>query len=504
MTVRNPQPPADLAEAFRAYEQALAAGDTAALAGLFAPGETTLRGDADGLLVGHDALARVVGEGAAAVQRRLVRTHVQTIDDEHALVVAVTDLASGSRGQQTQLWARIDGAWRITAAHESAPAPALDGRIWRIVGDPLIAGADPDGVLGGETVAVKDVFAVAGQRIGAGHPEWLQHARLETEHADVVRLLLDAGADLRGIARAVELAYGLTGANPHYGTPPNPGAPHRLPGGSSSGSATAVSLGHATIGLGTDTAGSIRVPAAYQGLYGIRTTHGAVSTAGLLPLAPSYDAVGWLTRSAFLLRAVGDVLLPDAPTVPDETLVVVPELLDLATPEVSAAIRAWLPRPVREEHWPLHRLDDWVTALRLHQGAEAWATHGEWLAPRLDTLGADVRGRFEDASRVTQEGAEEAGRQAAAAGQMVRDLVGDRVVVVPSTSSVAPRTTEDGRATRDATLRITCLASLGGLPAVSIPLETASGLPTGVCLVAAPGRDRDLLDLAMQLSDESR
>jgi amidase len=494
MTARNPQPPAGLVEAFRAYEQAVAAGDAAAVARLFASGDTTLRGDADGLVVGHEAVAKA--SGGEAAQRRLVQTHVQTVDDEHALVVAVTETATGGRGQQTQLWARIDGAWLITAAHESIAAPALDARIWRIVGDPLVACTDPDGALAGETVAVKDSFAVAGQRIGAGNPEWLRHAPEETEHAVAVRLLLDAGAEIRGIARMVELAYGLSGTNPHHGTPPNPRAPHRLPGGSSSGSASAVSLGHATIGLGTDTAGSIRVPAAYQGLYGIRTTHGAVPMTGVLPLSPSYDAVGWLTRSAFLLRAVGDVLLPDQESADDDTLVVVPELLDLATPEVADAIRAWVPDGTREEHWPLHRLDDWVEALAIHQGAEAWRAHGEWLAPRMDTLGADVRRRFESASRISEQQAADAEAAAESAGRMIRDLVGDRILVLPSAPTVAPLPDEH---VRGATRRLTSLAALGGLPAVSIPLPVR-GLPIGVSLAAAPGRDRALLDLVTRLT----
>jgi len=496
---RNPQPPSGLVEAFRAYEAALAAGDRAALDRLFAPGETTLCGDAEGLLVGHDAITDAASRRAGGgEQRRLVQTHVQTIDDEHALVVAVTEPATGGRGQQTQLWARIGGEWRITAAHVSSPAPALDTSVWRVVGDPLVPSTDPDGALSGETVAVKDLYAVAGQRIGAGNPEWLQHAAPEPEHADVVRLLLDAGAEIRGITRTVEFAYGLTGANAHYGTPPNPRAPHRLPGGSSSGSASAVSLGHASIGLGTDTAGSIRVPAAYQGLFGIRTTTGAVPTNGLLPLAPGYDAVGWLTRSAFLLRAVGDVLLPDRSPGGDETLVVVPELFELGTPDVADAVRAWVPDGAREERWPLHRLDDWVAALATDQAAQAWRVHGEWLAPRLDTLGADVRRRFELASRVTPDQEEEARATAADAGRMLRDLVGDRILVLPSAPTVAPLSNEHVRGT---TRRLTSLATLGGLPAVSLPVRTAQGLPAGVCLVAAPGRDRDLLDLAARLSE---
>ena len=182
---------------------------------------------------------------------------------------------------------------------------------------------------------MKDLYAVAGQRVGAGNPAWLERAPVEATTAWAVQRLLDAGADVTGITRTDEFAYSLAGTNAQYGTPPNPKAPRRISGGSSSGSASAVSLGHATIGLGTDTGGSIRVPAAYQGLWGIRTTHGLVPTAGLLPLAPSFDTVGWLTRSPELLARVGEVLLPDGPGGSDQ-LVVVPGLLDRAEPDVAA------------------------------------------------------------------------------------------------------------------------------------------------------------------------
>lgn len=499
---RNPQPPAGLVEAFRAYENALAAGDHATLGRLFAPGETTLLGEADGLLVGHDAIRTdlAMRGGSDAGGRRLVQTHVQTVDDDHALVVAVTEAPTGGRGQETQLWTRLEHGWQVTAVHRSAPPAALDTRIWRVVGDPLVPGADPDGTLAGETVAVKDVFAIAGQRIGAGNPEWLRHAATEAGTAAAVQRLVDAGADVRGLARCDELAYGLGGTNAHHGTPPNPRAPQRVPGGSSSGSATAVALGHASIGLGSDTAGSIRVPAAYQGLFGIRSSTGAVPTTGLLPLAPAFDAVGWVARSAFLLQAVGDVLLPDQPTGGNDTLVVVPALLDLAAPDVADAVRAWLPRLTREESWPLDRLDDWAAAFATLQAHQAWRSHGDWLAARLDTVGADVRARFETGARVTDDEATAAAETVAAARDAIRELVGDRVLVLPSAPSVAPRLGEDLAATRAATVRLTCLAALAGLPAVSVPVRTGQGLPAGACLVAAAGRDRDLLDLATRLT----
>lgn len=500
---RTPPPrpvPEGLVEAFLAYEQALMSNDVEALDRLFAPGPTTLRGDAAGLLVGHDAISEFRGSRGGAPARVLKQTHVQVVDDDHALVVAVTELARGGRGQQTQLWARLGHGWAVTAAHVSVPAPALDSRVWRVVGSPLLSGS-PDGPLQGQGVAVKDLYAVAGQRVGAGNPTWLARASPEPRHAEVVHALLDAGADLVGIAQTDELAYSLAGTNAHTGAPPNPRAPYRVPGGSSSGSATAVSLGQASIGLGTDTGGSIRVPAAYQGLHGLRTTHGAVDRSGLLALAPSFDTVGWLTRDADLLQAVGDVLLPPASVDTGSDLVVVDALLDLARPDVVAALSGWLDDlhgdlVVRRETWPLAEHAAWLTAFQTWQGWEAWATHGRWLEGRLDVLGPDVRARFETASRVTADDARAARGVLDEAARMLRDLVGDRVLVLPSASSVAPRLGESLAPAREATLRLTCLAGIAGLPALSLPLTTAADLPCGVCLVAGPGRDRDLLSLA--------
>jgi Asp-tRNA(Asn)/Glu-tRNA(Gln) amidotransferase A subunit family amidase len=493
------EPPAGLLEAVAAYEAALMSDDVAALDRLFAPGPTTLRGDAAGLLVGHDRISAFRGTRGGAPRRTVVATHVQTVDDDHALVVAVTELERGGRGQQTQLWERQDGrGWVVTAAHVSVPAPAYDARVWRVLGSPLAARTG-DGPLTGETLAVKDLYAVAGQRVGAGNPAWEAAAAVEPEDAAVVAALRAAGADVTGISRTDEFAYSLAGTNAHHGTPPNPRAPHRVPGGSSSGSVVAVALGHVSIGLGTDTGGSIRVPAAYQGVWGIRTTHGAVDRTGLLPLAASYDTVGWFTRTPALLARVGDVLLPPAPARADGDLVVVPELLALAEPDVAAAVGARAAAlgavGAVEESWDLSALPAWRAAFTVWQAWEAWQAHGHWWAGRLDTLGADVRGRVEMASRVTEPQALEAYADLLAVRQEVRSFVGERVLVLPSASSVAPLLGSDLAVVREATLQLTCLAGIAGLPAVSVPVTTADGLPAGLCLVAAAGRDRDLLAL---------
>lgn len=348
-------------------------------------------------------------------------------------------------------------------------------------------------------------MAVAGQRIGAGNPAWLAAAGVEAAHAPVVAALLAAGADVAGIARTDELAWSLAGTNVHTGTPPNPRAPHRISGGSSSGPASAVSLGHADIGLATDTGGSIRVPAAYQGLAGHRPTHGGVSTRGVLPLAPSFDTVGWLARDPELLAAVGDVLLPADTAHLGPDLVHDPGLMALAAPEVAHAVGSWAAsRGVRPLEVPLGPVAEWRAAFSTLQGWEAVREHGEWAAAHAADLGPDVRGRFERAARTTAEEADLARAVVASARARVREVVGDRVLVLPAAPTAAPRLGADLAPVREATLALTCVAGVAGLPAVTLPLTAADGLPCGVSLVGPAGSDRALLALATRLAATGR
>jgi Asp-tRNA(Asn)/Glu-tRNA(Gln) amidotransferase A subunit family amidase len=377
----------------------------------------------------------------------------------------------------------------------------FDPSVWRVrPEDGPLTGPTGPGVLHGETVAVKDMFSVAGQRIGAGNPAWLAAAPVEETHADAVGRLLDAGAALAGIARTEEFAYSLTGANAHYGTPPNPRAPGRISGGSTSGPTTAVAAGQASIALGTDTGGSVRVPAAYQGLWGVRPTHGAVPAGGLLPLAPSFDTVGWLARDVGTLARVGDVLLPaDTTALPGPApLVVSDALLALAAPEVRDAV-GQLARDAGAQAVDWAPEAAWLAAFLTLQAAEAWAVHGAWLDGRMDTLGPAVRARFERARAIGATEAEAARTAVGQARAQIRERLGERVLVLPSTATVAPLP-EDAEAAREATMLLTCVAGIGGLPAVSVPVTTASGLPAGACLVGPAGSDRALLELASRAS----
>ena len=513
--------PAGLLDAFDAYETALMANDVEALEARFAPddvlgaGVPTVRGDKDGLLQGHDVIADFRRGRSAPPTRTLRSVVVQTVDESSALVMAVTEMARGGTGLQTQLWRRSGGRWLVTAAHVSVPPPAVDSTVWRVIGTPLLAPTAADGPVQGLTVAVKDLYAVAGHRVGAGSAAWLAQAPVAEKSATAVQQLTDAGASVTGIARTDEFAYSLAGVNAHYGTPPNPRAPGRISGGSSSGSASAVSLGQADIGLGTDTGGSIRIPASYQGLFGLRTTHGAVSLAGVLLLAESFDTVGWMTRDAQTLRRVGRVLLPGASSEPFDAAVTCAGLNGVADPDVQAALADLLDGWCASELPPLawgdldpDVLPGWLAAFQTVQGFEAWSAHGLWIDANWSTLGTDVAGRFRTASRVSAGEAETARGVALEARRSIRSLIGDRVLVLPSASSVAPlvrdaqQGSEEIQRTRMATIRLTCLAGLGGLPAISVPLRTGDGLPRGACLVGPAGSDLRLLDLAVDLAEQ--
>ncbi|SMH36415.1 Asp-tRNAAsn/Glu-tRNAGln amidotransferase A subunit [Rathayibacter oskolensis] len=500
--------PDGLVDAVEAYEAALAADDVAALAEAFVREPTTLRGDASGLLVGHEAITGFRGRRGGTPPRAIAELHVRVIDELTALVVTVNLPARGGRGLVTQLWSRDRGVWRVRAAQVQAPAPALDPRVWRAVGAPLVP-ATASGVLDGLDVAVKDLFALEGQRIGAGLPVRLAEAPIETATAPAVGMLLDAGASVRGIAQTDEFAYSIAGRNSGYGTPPNPAVPGAIPGGSSSGPATAVSLGQAAVGLATDTAGSIRVPASYQGLWGLRTTHGAVPVVGLLPLAPSFDTVGWLTRDPQTLLRVAEVGLTGAPRVSvDPRFVVAEALLAQVEPAVRTAFATAVDELVASgalaapERIELPPVTEMFEAFRLVQAAEAWDSDGEWVTAHPGVLAPDVQARFDAASRVDA-ATERAARERVAAYRSRLDAVLDgRVLLVPSASSVAPAldaSPEEIDAARTATLGITCLAGIGGYPALSVPRLAVGGRPVGLCLVGPRGSDLALVDLAAAL-----
>ncbi|HJU89560.1 MAG TPA: amidase family protein, partial [Gemmatimonadaceae bacterium] len=244
----------------------------------------------------------------------------------------------------------------------------------------------PSGPLAGLTFAAKDLFDVAGYPTAGGNPDWAPHHPVPGKHAWAVQRLLDAGCTLIGKTITDEVSLGILGENPFDGTALNPKAPDRVPGGSSSGSASAVAQRLCDTALGTDTGGSVRVPASFCGLYGIRPTHGRIDVTGMLPQAPTSDTTGWFARDATTFARVSEVMLgePMATALPTR-LVIAIDAFGFADSETAAALQpmvrklSTLVRDVREELLAPQGLSVWSRAQRTLQPSEAWLTFKDWI-----------------------------------------------------------------------------------------------------------------------------
>lgn len=361
--------------------------------------------------------------------------------------------------------------------------------------------AEPTGCgpLHGLNFAVKDLIDVAGHVTGGGNPDWAAAQRPATNHAAAVARLLANGARLRGKTLTDELAFSLEGENAHYGTPRNPRCPDRLPGGSSSGSAVAVAAGLVDLALGTDTGGSVRVPASFCGIYGFRPSHGRVPLDGVIPFAPSYDTIGLFARNARHLATGGRVLLQSEPAnpVPITRLYYAEDAYALAEP----AVAAMLPRLGEAVKIFEGREADWLECYRVLQGAEIMASLGHWIAAAKPRFGASIAPRFADALAIS---AEQVGYwqpyRARFAARLHTLLQPGCALVLPSTPGPALALNSDGptrAAFYRAALCLTSIAGHAGLPALSLPLAEIAGCPLGLSIIAGPGQDEALLAFAL-------
>jgi amidase len=393
-----------------------------------------------------------------------------------------------------------------------SPAPAApEDTIGAFVPHGLVGVAGGGaGPLAGRTFAVKDLYDVAGQRTGGGSPEWLEdHAPAETT-APVVTRLLEAGADLIGRTICDEFFYSLSGANAHYGTPVNVRAAGRLPGGSSSGSAAAVAAGLCDFALGSDTGGSVRVPAAFCGSFGLRPTHGRVELDRGMAMAPSFDTAGWFANDAELFRAIGHVLLVGEPAEASvSALLLAEDCFAQADSELAAVLRGFLERAgarlpaAAPATVAPDGFDDWRECFRLIQGHEIWRTYGAWIEANRPALGPGIKERFAFAATVSDSDAADATRlRETVRARLHGMLPPGTVMCLPTAPCIAPSTSLDAAeldAFRTRGMALTCIAGLSGLPQVTLPVGTVGGCPVGLSFIGWPGGDEALLDLAVAL-----
>jgi amidase len=300
------------------------------------------------------------------------------------------------------------------------------------------------GLLRRKTFGVKDIFDVAGYRTGCGHPLRREQSSTASRSAPCVQAVLDSGGVFVGKTHTDEFAYSLNGENFHYGTPLNPAAPERIPGGSSSGSAVAVAGRLSDFAIGSDTGGSVRIPASYCGIWGIRTTHAAISVEGLMPFAPSFDVVGWFSRNSALLRDVGRCLLPAKKPPRISRLIIIRDAIALVPEEIAAPVFNVIAQ--LGEHLTIvdiilapDGLDAWANVFRIHQGYEIWQSLGPLVTANQPIFGPGIKERFAWASTISKDQFNAAARSRAEISRRVVDAAGDDAgLILPTAPGIAP------------------------------------------------------------------
>jgi amidase len=375
--------------------------------------------------------------------------------------------------------------------------------------------------------AVKDTIDVAGFKTGCGNPTWRDSHPAAVVHAVCVEQLLHAGACCVGKTICDELAFSLLGENHFYGTPLNAHAPVRVPGGSSSGSASAVACGLVDFALGTDTGGSTRVPASNCGIWGFRPSHDFISLAGVNPLAPSFDTVAVLAQSADVLAKVGLVLLAGTSVSPNEpaTIHLIREAFALADPGVQVALSKSL-RQLREIFGgemresslqqlvaddAAHSFATWADTFCVIQWAEIESCLGAWIASAEPEFGPEITASFQLINQLDRRRVAEAVRRRERYFRSLNEFLGPNdLLCIPTTPALAPlkgdppRRSASGSGYYPRTLSLTSVAGVGRLPQVSLPTADAGGLPIGLSLLARHGQDSLLLEVAKSVDRKTR
>jgi amidase len=382
-----------------------------------------------------------------------------------------------------------------------------------VAGTHVVVPGAPEGPLQGLSFAAKDLFDVQGHVTGAGNPDWARTHAPARRSAWAVERPIDAGATLVGKTVTDEISLGLLGINRFHGTPLNPRAPDRVPGGSSSGSASAVASGLVDFALGTDSGGSVRIPASFTGLYGLRPTHGAIPVDGMMTQSPSFDTVGFFAADAAIFETVGGVLLPreegagteltemlvatDAFAIADAT---VREALQEAVRTVGARLSQ-----VRDVVLASDGLATWCAHQRLLQAFEFGGTFADWIDRCNPTFSFEVARSLATASSLKDSDLVGARLFRAGMRERLDGLLGRTRVLCLPTSPILPIRRDarlsEMREAVDRIVHLSCIAGLAGLPQVNLPLAASGGIPVGLSLIGPRGTDRLLLALARRLAE---
>ncbi|GAC1446103.1 MAG: amidase [Chloroflexota bacterium] len=375
------------------------------------------------------------------------------------------------------------------------------------------------------TFAVKDIIDVADHITGCGNPTWHDTHEPAATNAVCVDQMLHGGARCLGKTITDQLAFSLDGENHYYGTPRNPRAPDRVPGGSSSGSASAVAHGHVDFALGTDTGGSIRIPANNCGIYGLRPSHGRVSVAGVMPFSPTYDTVGILAATSEILEKSARVLLAcdHAKRWHIGTIHLIVDAFESADSDVLRALdgpltsmRRMYGQRLRETQLDIfgdditgRGLEAWYQAFHVLQWAEIWSTLGTWVESTNPPLGPRTQHNFALVRNLDRSSVQRAIENRERLYRALHNVLGPTdVLCMPTAPALAPLkgSLPIGRTTGGYYPRTVSFISIAGvarLPQITMPVASADGVPVGLSVLARHGEDAFLLDVMNELVSAS-
>lgn len=380
------------------------------------------------------------------------------------------------------------------------------------------------GALNSLQFAVKDVIDIEGFKTSCGNPYWRDSHPVAVANAVCIDQLLYTGGQCIGKTVTDELAFSLDGENFFYGTPLNPKSPERVPGGSSSGSASAVACGLVDFAIGTDTGGSVRVPASNCGIFGMRPSHGFISVAGVNPFAPTFDTVGFFAHSSDILAKVASVLLACdvPPTVEVGTVHLVKEAFAIADLEFVEALSAPIEQlrkifgdKVKETSLrkfnsdaQVSDLQTWLNTHSTIQWAEIWSCLGSWVEYVKPEFGPRIKRNFELTKDLDRSKIMEAKRRMWVYFRSVKSfLQNNDLLCIPTAPSVAPLKGSLGNDRTTCTyypraLSLTSIAGIGRLPQVTLPLAYVNGVPIGLSLLASHGQDAFLLGVVQMVASQ--
>ena len=350
---------------------------------------------------------------------------------------------------------------------------------------------------------VKDMCKIKDHRTSCGNPDFYQKCLPADDYAPFLKEILEAGATLKGITICDEFFYSLIGENGHYGTPDNLNAPGCVPGGSSSGSAAALTTNLYDFSIGSDTGGSVRVPASFCGLFGIRPTHNRINTEGVYPMAPSFDTLGWFAKDINIFKKIGSVLLNlnEKTKYSFKEFVIAEDILELANPDIVNLFNNYINNnfpKIKRFRLSEHNKEIIADNFRILQGGEIKENIIPWILENKPKISPEINNRIEMAMKITTDEINKAQKfREKLKVEIDKSLLKGIIALFPTTPFSSPKCGQSDDqlgSYRKKLMEFTSIAGMTSRPQISIPKFKDNTGPIGISLLGWQYSDEILLE----------